>query len=75
MSDILLWTPLHGQAKIGRPARSYIQQLCAHTGYSLADLTTASTFDHVIYMPQTSMHQNIAKLLTHFNILHRHIGL
>ena len=23
-SDILLWTPLHGQAKAGRPARTYI---------------------------------------------------
>ena len=26
--DVLLWTPTYGQAKTGRPARTYIQQLC-----------------------------------------------
>ena len=25
--DVLLWTPTHGRAKAGRPARTYIQQL------------------------------------------------
>ena len=29
VSDILLWTPAHGRTKAGRPARTYIQQLCA----------------------------------------------
>ena len=38
ISNILLWTPSHGQAKAGQPARTYIQQLCADTGYSLVDL-------------------------------------
>ena len=28
ISDVLLWTPVYGQAKAGRPARTYIQQLC-----------------------------------------------
>ena len=28
MSDVLLWTPAYGQAKAGRPARTYIQHLC-----------------------------------------------
>ena len=28
ISDVLLWTPTYGQAKAGRPARTYIQQLC-----------------------------------------------
>ena len=37
-SDILLWTPSHGRAKAGRPASTYIQQLCADTGYRLEDL-------------------------------------
>ena len=41
ISDILLWTPSHGQAKAGRPARTYIQQLCANTGYDLEDLPEA----------------------------------
>ena len=35
ISDILMWTPSHGQAKAGRPARIYIQQLCDDTGCSL----------------------------------------
>ena len=34
---ILLWTPSHEQAKAGRLARTYIQQLCADTGCSLDD--------------------------------------
>ena len=40
-SDIFLWTPSHRQAKVGRPARTYIQQLCADTGCSLEDLPGA----------------------------------
>ena len=38
ISDLLLWTTSHRRAKSGRPARSYIQQLCADTGYTLEDL-------------------------------------
>ena len=38
ISDVLLWTPTHGQAKAGRPAQTYIQQLCEDTGYSPEDL-------------------------------------
>ena len=38
ISDVLLWTPIHGQAKAGRPARTYIQQLCENTGCSPEDL-------------------------------------
>ena len=30
--DVILWTPTHGRAKSGRPARTYIQQLCEDTG-------------------------------------------
>ena len=37
ISYILLWTPSHGQGKAGQPAKNYIQQLCADTGYSLED--------------------------------------
>ena len=28
ISDVLLWTPTYGRAKAGRPAWTYIQQLC-----------------------------------------------
>ena len=37
ISDVLLWTPSHGRAKAGRPARTYIQQLCEDTGCSPDD--------------------------------------
>ena len=38
ISDVHLWTPSHGQAKAGCPARTYIQQVCANTECSLDDL-------------------------------------
>ena len=41
ISDVLLWTPTYGRAKAGRPARTYIQQLCENTGCSLKDLPEA----------------------------------
>ena len=39
--DVLLWTPTYGRAKAGRPARTYIQQLCKDTGCSPEDLPEA----------------------------------
>ena len=41
ISDVLLWTPTYGRAKAGRPARTYIQQLCKDTGCSPEDLPEA----------------------------------
>ena len=41
ISDVLLWTPTHGRAKAGRPARTYIQQLCEDTGFCPEDLPGA----------------------------------
>ena len=41
ISDVLQWTPAYGQAKAGRPARTYIQQLCEDTGCSPEDLPKA----------------------------------
>ena len=41
ISDVLLWTPTYGQAKAGRPAPTYIQQLCEDTGCSAEDLPEA----------------------------------
>ena len=41
IGDVLLWTPLHGRAKAGWPAWTYIQQLCADMGYSPEDLLEA----------------------------------
>ena len=40
-SDVLMRTPSHGRAKAGRPARTYIQQLCVNTGCSPQDLPEA----------------------------------
>ena len=39
--DLLLWTPTYGLAKAGRPARTYIQQLCEDTGCCPEDLPRA----------------------------------
>ena len=44
ISDVLLWTPAYGQAKAGRPARTYIQQLCEDTGCSPEDLLEAMNY-------------------------------
>ena len=41
ISDALLWTATYGRAKAGRPARTYIQQLCEDTGCSPEDLPEA----------------------------------
>ena len=39
--DVLFWTPTYGRAKAGRPAQTYIQQLCEDTGCCLEDLPRA----------------------------------
>ena len=41
ISDVLLWTPTHGRAKAGRPAGTYIQQLCEDMGCCPEDLLEA----------------------------------
>ena len=41
ISDVIQWTPTYGQAKAGRPARTYIQQLCEDTGCNPEDLPQA----------------------------------
>ena len=41
VSDVLQWTPAQGRAKAGRPARNYIQQLCADKGCNPEDLLKA----------------------------------
>ena len=38
INNVLLWTPSHGWASVGWPARTYLQQLCADIGCSLEDL-------------------------------------
>ena len=38
MSDVPQWTPSHGWAGVGRPAKNHLQLLCTDTGYSLEDL-------------------------------------
>ena len=41
ISDVLLWTTAYGRTKAGRPAWTYIQQLCEDTGCSPEDLPEA----------------------------------
>ena len=41
ISNVLLWTPTYGCARAGRPARTYIQQLCEDTECNPEDLPEA----------------------------------
>ena len=41
ISDVILWTPTYSRTKAGRPARTYIQQLCEDTGCSPEDMPEA----------------------------------
>ena len=41
VSGVLLWTPAYGQSKAGRPARTFIQQLCDDKGCNPEDLAKA----------------------------------
>ena len=41
ISDVLLWSPSHGRASIGRSASTYLQLLCTDKGCSLEDLLEA----------------------------------
>ena len=41
VSDVLLWIPAYGQSKAGRPAWTYIPQLCEDTGCNPEDLPEA----------------------------------
>ena len=41
ISDVPLWTPSHGRAKVGRPTRTYIQQFYANMGCSPEDMLEA----------------------------------
>ena len=41
ISDVFMWNPTYGCAKAGRPARTYIQQLCEDTGCNPEDLAEA----------------------------------
>ena len=38
ISNLLQWSPSHGWAKVRRPARTYLQQLCTDTGCRMEDL-------------------------------------
>ena len=41
ISDVLLWKPSHGHARVGRPAKTYIDQPCVDTGCCTEDLAGA----------------------------------
>ena len=41
VSDVLRWTPAYSQSKAGRPARTYMQQLCDDTGCNPEELPEA----------------------------------
>ena len=49
ISDVLLWTPTYGRAKAGRPARTYIQQLCEDTGCGPEDRPEAMNDEETLH--------------------------
>ncbi len=49
ISDVILWTLAYGQAKAGRPARTYIQQLYDNTGCSPEDRPDESNYSTSSY--------------------------
>ena len=53
ISDVRRWTLSHEQVKAGRPARTYIQQLCVDTGSSPEDLLEA--MDDMYHTHDTDM--------------------
>ena len=74
VSDVLLWTPAYGQSKAGRPALTYIQQLCDDTGCSPEDLPKAMN-DRETWGERgsgisvlTARHDDDLKLFTTFTI-------
>ena len=38
VSSLLLWTPKHGHTRVGRPCRTYIEQLLQDTGWKMEEL-------------------------------------
>ena len=40
-SDVLLWQPTHGHTAVGRPAKTYVDQLQEDAGLQKDDLATA----------------------------------
>ncbi len=40
VSDLVLWTPMHGKRSVGRPTRTYVDLLCQDTGQTPAELKT-----------------------------------
>ena len=40
-ADTMLWQPRHGTTSIGRPAKTYVDQLREDTGLEAEDLSTA----------------------------------
>ena len=45
ISDVLLWTPTHGHANVGQPAKTYLYQLCVDPGCSFKELLGGGAMD------------------------------
>ena len=72
ISGVLLWTPSHGQAKAGRPAWTYIQQLC-DMRCSLEDLPEAMDNREVWQERVRNIHADSTIWWWYVSILYVHI--
>ena len=72
--DVFLWTPLHGCAKAGLSARTYIQQHCADTGCSPEDLQEAIDDSegqgYTCWWRDVMMRMTMTYTIYYFNLLH-----
>ena len=59
IKDKLIWAPSHGHVSVGRPARTYLQQLCTDIGCSLEDLLYDRWFGLVCWV---LWHINLCRL-------------
>ena len=70
ISDVLQWTSSHGRVKAGRPARTYILQLCEDTGCSPDELPEAMN-DRLCWRHDMMMMMMIWSRWTRQFVLHR----
>ena len=62
VSDVLMWTPSYGWESVGRPARTYLQQLYTDTGCSLEGLGNPCQ-RHAMMMTTTTLGKRYCTIL------------
>ena len=76
ISDVLLWTPTHGRANVGRLARIYIHHLCVDNGCNLEDQPGAMNdrdgwrlYEEDIFFGLVSLFNGISTFVSFFFVI------